>query len=383
MKIIKRIAKRISNISFHVLTMLYSIRYPMKKNKVLFLSDVRIEMGGNLEFIYNRLNDNYEKVILFKPYRGYHLSFKENLNRIYHLTTSHYIILDDFSKSISLLKVRENQEIIQLWHGAGAFKKFGYSRLDKEYKKNDPDGHMNYTKAFVTSEYIRWCYAEGLGMKKENVLALGMPRTDIFFDDEYIQNKKSEFYQKYPEFKNKKIIMFAPTYRGNQLKDATYDFDKLDFDKLYKELSNEYIFILKWHPGLQNVIHKQNIELYDKDDYRGFIYDFSNYRDINDLLLITDILITDYSSVIFDYVLLNKPIIYYTYDLRDYKKDRGLYFEFDEYVYGEVVLDMNNLIQAIKKENMVEEKRKLFIHRFMEACDGNVTEKIYQNVFID
>lgn len=373
---------KIKNNLFHFLSILMNIRYKMKVNKVCFLSDVRKDMGGNLEFIYNALDDSYNKVILFKPYRGYHLSFKENINRIYHLSTAHYIILDDFSKSISLLKVRKNQEIIQLWHGPGAFKKFGYSRLDKTFRKNDPNGHMNYTKAFVTSEYIRWCYAEGLGMKKENVLALGMPRTDIFFDINYMNERKNEFYQKYPEFKQKKIIMFAPTYRGNQLRDATYDFSQLDFEKLYNELSNEYIFILKWHPGLQNIIEQKNIKLYDQEKYKGFVYDFSEYRDINDLLLITDILITDYSSVIFDYVLLNKPIIYFTYDLMDYTKDRGLYFEFNEYVYGEVAHDMNSLIKAIRKENLLEDKRSLFIHRFMEACDGHATKKIYENVFI-
>lgn len=372
--------RRIKNNLFHLLSCFMSLIFKMQDNKVAFLSDVRTSMGGNLEFVYSYLDPSYEKVIMFKPYRGYSLSFRENILRLYHLSTSHYIILDDYSKSISLMKVRNGQQVCQLWHGPGAFKKFGYSRSDKKYKKNDPNGHLNYTKAFVTSERIRWCYAEGFGMKEENVLPYGMPRTDAFFDRNYVEAKKSELLNKYPEFQNKKIIIFAPTYRGVSLNTATYDFSKLDFELLYKELGDDYAFIIKWHPGLQTVIKKQNLILYDKEKYKNFIFDLSDYRDINDLLLISDILVTDYSSVIFDYALLNKPIIYYTYDLEEYEKDRGLYFSFQDYVYGEIVYDFYNLVKAIKKENLMDDKRKAFIKQFMEACDGNSTKRVVESI---
>ena len=100
------------------------------------------------------------------------------------------------------------------------------------------------------------------------------------------------------------------------------------------------------------------------------------------MLLVADILITDYSSVIFDYVLLNKPVIYFTYDYDEYvNQGRGLYFPFEEYVYGTVATNDDELLQAIQEEKMEPEKRKVFIEKFMSACDGNSTKKTCEWIF--
>ena len=104
-------------------------------------------------------------------------------------------------------------------------------------------------------------------------------------------------------------------------------------------------------------------------------------RDVNDLLIVTDILITDYSSVIFDYLLLNKPIIYYAYDLELYKQERGLYYDFEDYIYGLVAYNMDELIKAIKKPDMMNSKRNEFNEKFMKACDGKSTERVYDYIF--
>ena len=119
----------------------------------------------------------------------------------------------------------------------------------------------------------------------------------------------------------------------------------------------------------------------DLSDYKDFYYDFSSYRDINDLLMITDVLITDYSSVIFDYALLNKPVVYFTYDLELYENDRGLYYEFKDYVYGSVSKNSKELVKAIKDGKMMNDKRKAFMKKFMEACDGKSTEKTFKLIF--
>ena len=107
----------------------------------------------------------------------------------------------------------------------------------------------------------------------------------------------------------------------------------------------------------------------------------SEERDINDLLLITDVLITDYSSVIFDYYFTNKPIIYFTYDLKEYADGRGLYFPFEEYVYGDVVKTYIELIKSIKEENMEHKKRQAFYEKFISSCDGKSTKKTYEWIF--
>lgn len=370
-------------IKFHLVRGLnfFFMIIPLKKNKVLFLSDQRDVLGGNLKCLYDSVDkEKYNKVLILKANNLTKRSKKDVIKLLYHITTSKYILLDDWNKTICMITRRKKQEIVQLWHGPGAFKTFGFSRVDRSKKINKYTMHRNYTKAIVTSDKIRWCYAEGFGMDILNVRATGFPRTDCFFDEKYVSNIKKSFYDEYKEFKNKKIILFAPTYRGVNLAKATYDFDKIDFDKMYNELKDDYILIVKWHPAIYDKIKLGKIKV-DYSKYKDFIYDFSDKRDINDILLITDVLITDYSSVIFDYFLLDKPVIYYTYDLEEYKKERGLYYPFEDYVYGEITKNTNELIKAIKNPKMDEDKRDRFNDLFMEACDGKSTEKTYDYIF--
>lgn len=377
---IKRLIGQIFNIIFNRLFIIFT---KVDTKKVLFLSDVRKDIGeGNLSYMNDYLPSEYKKVYSFSPDRRVKRSLKEYIKLMYNLSTSGYILLDDFSQYTSYLKVRKNQELVQLWHGPGAYKKFGHSRGNGDLKNSTVHpGYKRYTKAIVTAEDIRPCFADAYSISIDKVQATGFPRTDLFFDKEKIKNKKKEVYNKYPYLKNKKVILFAPTYRGTKVGDAYYDLSKLDIDKLYKKYKDEYVFLIKWHPAFYNNIKNGTKKNIDYEKYNSFIYDLSEERDINDLLLITDILITDYSSVIFDYVLVNKPIILYTYDLKDYEGGRGLYFPFEEYVYGSVCKNMKELVEAIDKKDMCNIKRKTFVKKFMSSCDGNSTKKTFEWVF--
>lgn len=354
----------------------------VKKNNVLFLSVTRTKIGGNLEMMDKIIpKDKYNKKYFLIDEDKSKFNIREKIEMSKLICSSEYILLDDFCAMISFMKVKKNQKVIQLWHGPGAYKKFGLSRQDKNpgYIKRMLT-HKNYTASIVTSESVRWCYAEGFGMDINNVYATGYPRTDIFFDKKYISNVRKNFFNQYKEFNNKKIITFAPTYRGVSLAKSYYDYDKLDVDKVYKELHDDYIFIVKLHPGLRNTKEKEKF-LESIKKYPDFYYDFSNYRDINDILLITDVLVTDYSSVIFDYLLVNKPIVYFAYDLDEYKNNRGLYFDLNEYIYGEISKNTNELIKSIKNENMSKDKRKIFNEKFMNSCDGNSSKRTFETFF--
>lgn len=362
-----------------IFSCVFCMIFKLKENKILFISDVRNVLGSNLKYVYDNLSDSeFEKIVDLKEDRKYHRNIIRYLKTIYNLTTSKYIILDDYILYIGYMHIRKGQEIVQLWHALGAFKKFGFSRNDL---KNVDKGYKRYTKAITSSENINWCYAEAFGISIDNVKATGIPRTDIFFNKEYIKAKKEEIYLDYPKLKDKKVITFAPTYRGSSLRNAYYDFSKLNIDKIYNELKNDYIFIFKWHPGLYNKMKSDKVKGYDLSKYSDFYIDLSDKRDINDLLLVTDILVTDYSSVIFDYIFVNKPIIYYTYDLKEYESQRGLYFPFKDYVYGDIATNTQELIQAIKNENLNEESRQKFKEKFVEACDGNSTKKTCNWIF--
>lgn len=383
-KITRKIITNIRKISFIIINRIICLTCKLKENRILFLSDVRDELDGNLKYIYNNLDEEKcEKICLLKKDRKIKRKFKDKFELAYYISTSKYIILDDFSRFISIMKLRKGQEVCQTWHATGAFKTFGFSRLDKKDKsEKNWNNHRNYTKAIVTSDDIKWCYAEGFNMPIDHIKATGSPRTDVFFDKDYIIKKREELYNEYPFLKGKKVITFAPTYRGESLKKSYYDFDKIDLQKLYKELHENYIFIFKWHPGFYfNKCIKNNEQIYDFKPYEDFFYDFSMERDINDLLLVTDILITDYSSVVFEWAFLNRPIIYFVYDYDEYLQERGFYFDFNEYVYGKISNNSDELIKAIKDKSIDEISRKKFFNKFLRSCDGNSNIKTCKWIF--
>lgn len=359
---------------FHIL--------PLKEKSVLFLSDVRKDLSGNFDFVYNSLDNSYEKKLFLKGDRREQRSIKDFIKLCYSLATFEYILLDDYSEATAFVKPRSNQQIVQLWHGSGAFKKFAHSRIgeDGDIKRIHP-GYKWYTNSITSSPNINSCFAEAFNISEKNVIATGIPRTDIFFDDIYISKKRNEFFAKFPELKEKKIILFVPTYRGTKVEDADYDFSKLNLEKLYKKLKDEYVLIIKWHPALYNNINYGKSKGIDISKYNDFIYDMSENREVNDLLFITDVLVTDYSSIVFDYALLKKPLVYFAYDLDKYENDRGFYFPFNDYVYGTVAKNTDELIDGIKSNDLCIEKRKLFTEKFIVRNDGHATQRVIETIF--
>lgn len=352
-------------------------KMPIKNNVVLFLSDSRTDLDGNFKFVYDEINKRggYKIKTFLQSSISDKLGFVDKFRFLYAIATSKYILLDDFYPKIYNFKLREGIELVQLWHACGAFKTFGFSRLGKEGgPKMRSKNHRNYTKAIVSSEDIRKHYAEGFGISEDKVFATGIPRTDIFFDEEYKSSKIKELTEKYPLIKDKKVIMFAPTFRGNGQQTAYYDFDKLNIDDLYNELCNEYVIIMKLHPFIKNV------PTIDKK-YEKFIIDLSSEREINDLLFVSDILITDYSSVCFEYSLLNRPMIFFAYDMEEYIEKRDFYYPYKGFVPGPIVKTTEGIINIIKNNNFELDKLEGFRNRFFNHFDGKSTERVVDMLF--
>ena len=154
---------------------------------------------------------------------------------------------------------------------------------------------------------------------------------------------------------------------------AFYDMSRVPVDRLREKFGDEYVLVTKMHPAAYNNMMLQGRTLGDDS---GFWIDVSDVRDVNDILPAADILITDYSSIIFDWLLLDRPIIYYVYDKDDYAGDRGMYYPFDEYIYGAVCQTEDELIDAVSKADMMDAKRSAFREKFMSACDGHATERV-------
>ncbi|MCU9589578.1 CDP-glycerol glycerophosphotransferase family protein [Bacillus velezensis] len=371
-RILRRLKKSLFHFAYDVCCLL-----PIKSNKIVFASDSRPDITGNFEFVYDELLKR-KKGFDFKFFLKSSIRDRKTLSELmamaYHFATSKVIFIDDFYPIIYPLKIRKNADLVQLWHAVGAFKTFGYSRNGLKggpspYSKN----HRNYTKVIVSSENIRKHYAEGFGVGLENVIASGVPRTDFFFDEEKKETAKKWIYTEYPFLKDKKVILFAPTFRGDGQQSAHYPFEVLDFKRLYRELKNEYIFLLKIHPFVQN---KPNFSY----QYSDFFYDFSSFREINELLLVTDILITDYSSVCFEYALLNKPMIFFSYDVDDYTRKRDFYYDYFEFIPGPLAKTTEQIISTIKEKKYHFEKIDSFVHYFFDDLDGKATERVVDQI---
>lgn len=355
----------------------FSKMFAIKENRIVFISNRRKDLSGNFEYVHDILKQDKSLDIRFilddRDVKG--MSFGTAIAYGYYFATSKVVLVDDFTPLIHKIPKREGTSIIQLWHACGAFKTFGYSRLGKEGgQKQASPNHRNYDYAIVSSQEISKFYAEGFGISLEKAVATGVPRTDIFFDAAYKEKVQKEFYEKYPQLKDKKIMIFAPTFRGNGKLSGFYPVDKFDVVKVYEELKGEYAIIIKHHPFVQdrNEIPEQ---------YKDYIIDLSANSELNDLLFVADLLITDYSSVIFEAALLDIPMLFYAYDLQRYIATRGFYYEYERFVPGKIVGTFAKAITAIQENDFETEKIESFKTRFFDDLDGKSSQRTVDLIY--
>lgn len=269
---------------------------------------------------------------------------------------------------------------LQTWHGT-PLKKLGTDIETVHMPGTDTE---SYRKNF-TKEASKWDYLISPNRYStdifrrafdydQKILETGYPRNDFLFtgsDDESIINIKQTLGLPL----DKKIILYAPTWRDDSFhQKGKYRFDlQFDTDQMYAELSDDYIIILRLH-----YLVAENLDL---NGYNGFLYDFSKHGDIRDLYVISDMLITDYSSVFFDYANLGRPMIFYTYDLDNYRdKLRGFYFDFEENAPGPLVKTTDRLIEEIKNPDTGTFDTRRFRERFCYLEDGKASERVMEDL---
>ncbi|RGC81423.1 MULTISPECIES: CDP-glycerol glycerophosphotransferase family protein [Anaerostipes] len=346
----------------------------IKKNRILFLSNRRDELSGNLGYVYEVLRQRQGLdfvYLLDSSVEGKEMKLSTSFKLAEYLATSRIILVDDFYFMLYKIPKRKGTSIFQLWHACGAFKTFGFSRANfiKSKKKQREKSHRNYDYTIVSSQEIADFYAEGFGLSIEKAKATGIPRTDIFFDVEYKKRMQEEFYKHYPKLKEKKILMFAPTFRGQGKVSGYYPVFRFDLKKVYEALNGEYAIIIKHHPFVQD---RNEIP----EEYKEYIIDLSEEAEINDLLFVTDLLVTDYSSVIFEAALLDIPMLFYAFDLHQYISTRGFYYEYELFVPGKIVDSEKAMLTAMEEKDFEEEKIQNFKTRFFDDLDGKSSERV-------
>lgn len=342
-----------------------------RKNHILFVSSRRTDLTGNIAYVNKVLQEKNAKVLFWLvPGKTKYMTYRAMCSLAYKLARSKVVVVDDFTPILNEVWAMDSRVLIQLWHACGAFKTFGFTRVGKDGGPNQTStNHRYYNYAIVSSSEICRFYAEGFGIDEKNVKALGVPRTDDFFNQEHMQRIREKIYEQYPQLQEKKIILFAPTFRGNGAGSAYFPVEKFNVKDLLEKLGDEYMVIIKHHPFVEK---KHPVDESVKDR----VLDLSGESEINDLLFITDLLITDYSSVIFEASLLDIPMLFYAFDLEDYVVNRDFYYPFKNFVPGKIVRNMDQITNAIFESDYELHKVKAFKHRFFDDLDGKSSQRV-------
>ena len=336
-------------------------RFPQKDNKITLLTNKNHSFEVNLEYIAKELDNRKTK-----DGRDYEYNFIEkdslSLNNIRDFASSKYVFLVDNFFPLAFMDV-DGMKWVQLWHGTGIFKKFGYDLLNDEDKKVMEMFSPKLDLVSVSGENVVDIYSDNFHVDKSKVKPFGVPRNDFYDDehlsDDYISKLRQSFERDYPQLFGKKLVLYAPTFRENPKNNAVFDY--FDIEKFIEELGDEYVLAVRLHPNYVKYCDEDHpIDLDDLTN-RYDIINFTGYKDEQKLLLLADILIADYSSIMVDYTILQKPIILFDYDLEDYiNKERGFYFDYREMVPGKIVYDIDELIESIKAEDFRLEKLEEF-----------------------
>lgn len=349
----------------------------VKPNKITFISLRRDDLSGNFAFVYDKLKDDKKLDINFilNEHTIAEMSLGEILQFTKACATSKEIILDEFTPQIHYIDLRRETKLFQLWHACGAFKTFGFTRLSKPKGSPQPTrNHRSYDYVTVSSTYCKKCHSEGFGISTDNVVATGIPRTDVFFDEAYKANARKKFYDAHPGFVGKKIILFAPTFRGMVKETAFYPTEMFDVADVCRRIPDDYAIIIKHHPFVNDV---QPIP----KNLRDRVIDLSADNELNDLLFITDVIITDYSSLVFEASLIDIPMIFYVFDLEKYINERDFYFDFKLYAPGKIVYSTDQLIDAINREDYCTERIAPFADMFFDYRDGKSTQRVVNLIY--
>lgn len=344
----------------------------VRKPRILFASEARAGIEGNLLAVRDRmiergLDEQFDLRFSFRTRNtATSLGFVKLLQEMGH---ADIILLDDFFPPLGWLNLSKDTKVIQLWHAGSGFKSIGYSRFGKFGSPALTNAHRKYTYTITGSKHLKHVYAEAFGIEQEAVIPTGLPRIDAFLDPDGQEEARRDAYAAFPQLKGKRVIMFAPTFRGRGAAEARYPYDKIDFEALYELCGDDTVVAFRMHhfiPGQVPI----------PEHMRDRFIDVASYRNGNNLLLITDLLITDYSSIIYEYSLLNRPMLFFAYDEQIYSSVRGFHRPYKETAPGKVCHTFDELLTAIRDEDFEQWRVDTFRTENFDNIDTHSTDRV-------
>jgi CDP-glycerol glycerophosphotransferase (TagB/SpsB family) len=372
----KRVVGWTSVRAFRALYRLARLAIHRTGRRILFTSDSRPDLGGNLKLVHDRMVDRgldreFELMTLFKDGIVTRRSLPDRVRLLHRLAAADVIVIDDFQPVIRQLEA-DDVRIVQLWHAVGAFKTVGYSRVGKPGAPS-PFGrvHKNYSLVTVSSAADVPVYAEAFGIPESHVVATGIPRVDPMFDPVHREQALARARDLFPAIDGRRVFLFAPTFRGPGAKSASYDLGRIDWARLHALcVEKDAVCIVRMHPFVREPLHIP-------EPFEDRLIDGSTSEiEPNDLLVAVDLLITDYSSIVYEFSTLGRPMLFYAYDLEEYVASRDFYEPYETFVPGRIVRTFDELLDAIQHESFEMDKVAPFARRHFDHLDGGSTDRV-------
>lgn len=374
---------------------LYKYVFSKKKIEekyVIFESFFGKSYSDSPKYIYEYLMKNYKdkgyKCIWSYSDKKFKLPYGGKCVKRYGLMYSYYVAKCKYFvynvRQPYWLKKRKGQVFLETWHGTPLKKLF--FDMDEVYSASPLSKKQVYTQSkewdyliapnYFSSKVFRSCFAY-----ENEMLETGYPRNDIMHSENR-EEIAERIRKKLKIPKDKKTILYAPTWRDDEYYGkGKYKFTlQLDLGRMKKELAGEYVILLRTHYYIADSLDINGVE--------DFAINVSKYNDISELYLISDILITDYSSVFFDYANLKRPMLFFTYDLEKYRDIlRGFYIDIEEELPGPLLYTNDDVLGAFKRLPEIIEENKEKYERFYEKyCgieDGHASEKVVKKIFLN
>ena len=365
-------------------------RMKRKNNWIVFESFFGRGYNDSPKYIYeymrDRYGDRYRYIwVLNDPPKAVKKQVKTvkmtSLSHVYYSTRAKYHIYN--VRQPGWFRKEEDMVFVETWHGT-PLKKLAFDLEDvhlasKDHKSEFYKDTRVWDYLVSANRFSTEVFEHAFDVDKNIIIETGYPRNDILFSRRGVDiAAKVKKGLGIPS--DKKVILYAPTWRDNSFfEPGKYKFElELDLDLMKEELGDEWVVLLRLHYHIANNI--------DISAYKGFVYNASSYSDISRLYLISDVCLTDYSSVFFDYANLRRPVLFFVYDYEEYKDElRGMYLDMETELPGPMLKTSREVVDAVKNiqsyDMRYRDRYNQFCEKYCSFDDGNASKRIAEIVF--
>jgi CDP-ribitol ribitolphosphotransferase len=364
-------------LGYYLFGMVYNLcrLFPIQNNRVMCIMTHDEGSGSNVSLVVEALKKESKKYIFSYIKKSDTLAVKgfSSFGKLlsfffikpYQMARANIILLDNIFLPYAYLHRRKKSKVVQLWHGTGTIKKFGQDVNTGQLRKLEKRANDNITHLIVNSLEMKKLYASAFGVDGARIYPVGLPKTDELqkrLHQEEITGKKMDreyIYRKYDIPQKQKLILYAPTFRDQEI---VHPKVVKQLQELLENLPTGYAIGLRLHPFVAQTMEGVRFDR---------VYQMSFEEDVNTLLMAADLLVTDYSSIIFEYCLTRRPMIFYAYDYEEFSdRGRGFYYRYQSYVPGPVAYTGREVCDCIKENRFDQSQIEKFVKKNYHTLDG-------------